>query len=93
MRRINKTQGIGVRAVDKFKIGIRGQSGGEKREQNLKVIAIIYLLLSLCSHMHTLAFLQTHRVSDLEKNPAGSVIRTRKRLQGQYDKDRTHLQS
>lgn len=45
------------------------------------------------THMHTLAFLQTHRVSDLEKNPAGSVIRTRKRLQGQYDKDRIHLQS
>ena len=45
------------------------------------------------AHMHTLAFSQTNRVSDLEKNLAGSVVRTRTHLQGHYDQDRVHLQS
>lgn len=42
---------------------------------------------------YILVFSHTHRVSDLERSPTGSVFRTRRHLHGQCEQDRTHLQS
>lgn len=42
---------------------------------------------------YKLVFSHSHRVSDLERSPTGSVFRTRRHLHGECDQDRTHLQS